>query len=580
MPPKKERKKLKIVKIPLDYVPEDIPAKFPPMPILYLELLENKQKIKPELRNKEYVPKVLSQMDLGSTSSSGLSLKPMSDKKSDSKDKQKEETVDIKFEDDESRREDSKRDESRREDSKRDESRRDETSKKDESRRDEKDDKKKKSTRSSDRMKKLLDFTDYDKEEKSSDKKDESSRKDENDKYKKDLERQDEEEREREKRSRDRDIREKDERPRKEERSRDGSRRDGSRRDGSRESKRDKHSRDSKHSREDKYRRSRHRSRRHKHRRDSKYESRRDESRRDESRRDESSHRDEKDDKRDEKRDNKKDESRRDDSKQSESSKRLEDLLRGKDETRDESRRDESQRSDEKQDESKRDDKPPSPPIPNIPPRLSDIEKGEVNQASYKTAAGVSIPLRDMTRPNQSDEEEMNKKRELLFRFDILRRSYKGAVIPEYSEYTDLSTMQKSYDDTVRRLSLDATVDSYKKYLIGGFMVVEFVLGSWFKFDMNGFTQQQLVSMSSYERLLIELGEKSYLSQQSNWPVEFRLLFLIVVNAAVFIVSKMVFKATGANFMSMLKFQTEQPMAAQQPKKKMRGPNINLSDLK
>ena len=202
-----------------------------------------------------------------------------------------------------------------------------------------------------------------------------------------------------------------------------------------------------------------------------------------------------------------------------------------------------------------------------------------MNQASYKTASGVNIPLRDMTRPNQSDEEEMNKKRELLFRFDILRRSYKGAVIPEYSEYTDITTMQKSYDDTVRRLSLDATVDSYKKYLIGGFMVVEFVLGSWFKFDMNGFTQQQLVSMSSYERLLIELGEKSYLSQQSNWPVEFRLLFLIVVNAAVFIVSKMVFKATGANFMSMLNFQTEQPMAAQQPKKKMRGPNINLADL-
>ncbi len=56
MPPKKAQR-LKVIKIPLDYTPEDIPAKFPPMGVLYLELLENKQKIKPELRNVDYVPK-------------------------------------------------------------------------------------------------------------------------------------------------------------------------------------------------------------------------------------------------------------------------------------------------------------------------------------------------------------------------------------------------------------------------------------------------------------------------------------------------------------------------------------------
>ena len=219
--------------------------------------------------------------------------------------------------------------------------------------------------------------------------------------------------------------------------------------------------------------------------------------------------------------------------------------------------------------------------VPRIPPKLSDIEKGEGNKATYKVAGGANVPLRDMTKLSQGDEEEANKKRELLFRFDILRRSYKGAVIPEHSEYTDISTMQKSYDDTVRRLSLDSAVEGYKKYLIGGFMATEFVLGNWFKFDMNGFTQQQLLSMNSYDKLLIELGEKSYLSdQQSNWPVELRLLFLVVVNAAVFIVSKMVFRATGTNFMNMMNVQAEQVASTQQrPKKKMKGPEINISDL-
>jgi hypothetical protein len=91
----------------------------------------------------------------------------------------------------------------------------------------------------------------------------------------------------------------------------------------------------------------------------------------------------------------------------------------------------------------------------------------------------------------------------MLMKFNILKRTYKEAIIPEFSEYTDLVTLQKSYDDTVRRLSLDSAVENYKKYLIGGFMLVEYVFGMWFKFDMKGFTQQQMVSMNSYERRII-----------------------------------------------------------------------------
>ena len=48
--------------------------------------------------------------------------------------------------------------------------------------------------------------------------------------------------------------------------------------------------------------------------------------------------------------------------------------------------------------------------------------------------------------------------------------SYPGSNIPDYTVHTELTTLEKSYTDTVRRLSLDSSVESYKTYLVYGFM--------------------------------------------------------------------------------------------------------------
>lgn len=208
-------------------------------------------------------------------------------------------------------------------------------------------------------------------------------------------------------------------------------------------------------------------------------------------------------------------------------------------------------------------------------PTLAELEK-----------SGGYIPkkeLRDINQTVRNEQQEEDTKRELLFKFDLLRKSYPGSNIPEYSIHTDLTTLQKSYDDCVRRLSLDSTVENYKTYLVYGFMACEFVFGNFLGFDMQGFTQQQIVSMNSYEKLLIELGEKSYVPTGSKWPVELRLLFMIIMNAAFFVISKMLMKKTGANLMGMINGMKGSPQqstgAPPMRKRKMKGPNIDLGDI-
>lgn len=216
-------------------------------------------------------------------------------------------------------------------------------------------------------------------------------------------------------------------------------------------------------------------------------------------------------------------------------------------------------------------------------PTLAELEqKGKFN---------ITHELRDINQIPMSEYDQDDRKRELLFKFELLKKSYKNisVPIPEVTIHTDLNEMQKLYDGTVRRLSLDSTVENYKNYLMCGFMVTEYFFGSFLGFDMAGFTQEQMINMHSYEKLLIELGEKSYVPTGSKWPVELQLLFLIIVNAGMFIIGKMISHKIGTNLMGMMKNmntvsnptmtkQAEPSSQFNRPKRKMKGPD-NLEEI-
>jgi hypothetical protein len=186
------------------------------------------------------------------------------------------------------------------------------------------------------------------------------------------------------------------------------------------------------------------------------------------------------------------------------------------------------------------------------------------------------------------EEREQKEREEYIWRFRILKKQYRAAkvTIPEYNEHSDLPEMKRTYDRTIRELQLDDAVESYKSYLIYGFMAMEFISTQWVGVDLEGFTKQQVRMMHKYDRLLVELGEKSYTQWGMNLPVEVRLLGVIILQAGVFYLGKVITSKYGGTISELFKGISGQPpdsnstpSESTQPKK-MRGPKIRADDIR
>jgi len=209
-----------------------------------------------------------------------------------------------------------------------------------------------------------------------------------------------------------------------------------------------------------------------------------------------------------------------------------------------------------------------------IPPTLSQINNGVVRD---------NKGVRDMSKGiSKQEEEDEVQKREYLDKFAILKRKYKEFKVPEFSPYTDIGTMKRTYESALKQLNLDSSVETYKKYLIGGFMATQWVVNKFLKIDMTGFAEQQILSMNQYDTLLVELGEKQRFQVPSQLPVELKLLLLVGFNAIIFIVSKMFLKSSGDNILGSINKMAEKakPATPQAPKPHMKGPSMDdLADI-
>jgi hypothetical protein len=588
----KKTQKLKVVKVPLGYYPENYQPKFPPMPVLYLELLENKDKVKKEMRNKDYTPpqERLAEQQAPLTEQvqdyvdNDFEIKDYSSEYPESRMGKKREPLKILDLSDPKPQvveadEEQPSNTDNKEYYKQSSNNSNNSNNSDD----------KISERLKSRFEKIKD--DY--------KKEQNTDEDSVNRYSRENRRDNRQEEIRDDRQEDRrDDRYEERRDDRQEDRRDD--RYEERRDDRYEERRDERRGDRHEERSDDRREERYEDRRddrQEHRRDDRQEERIDD--RQEYRREEryEDRRDERIDDRQEHRREERYEDRKDDKKFS-----FDNLMDEKDDQTSKTPKGESDNSqrttqnkifdllleDDEPTKNEKFDRQPPYQQPNqytqnsqnmqnmqkrqeysMPPKLSEINTGIVRD---------NKGVRDITRGlTKQEEEEELEKRMLLEKFSILKKKYKEAKIPDFAPYTDLATLKRTYESTVRNLQLDATVDNYKRYLMIGFGGTQWLIQKFLKLDMTGFAEQQILSINQYESLLIEIGEKSYFKTNTASP-EVRLMFLIGFNAVIFVMTKMMFNSAG----SMMKPQPSSTNNSNNNDRKdkphMKGPSFD--DLK
>lgn len=204
--------------------------------------------------------------------------------------------------------------------------------------------------------------------------------------------------------------------------------------------------------------------------------------------------------------------------------------------------------------------------IPSLSPKS---DGGASSTTDSKTAAAGASGSNDTTTTTTAesavDPEEVRKRerQDVYFKYQVLKRMHPTADIPEFTVWSDPKIMADKYDMIVKQLSLDSSVSSWKRYMMIFVMVCEVVLGH-LNFDMEGFAQQQIISMSTYDSLLVEMAEKSYVPRESQWPVELRLFATLLANIVLFVVTKIIAKRSGTNLLGTINGIAQQQQQQQQ----------------
>lgn len=142
----------------------------------------------------------------------------------------------------------------------------------------------------------------------------------------------------------------------------------------------------------------------------------------------------------------------------------------------------------------------------------------------------------------EEDEEEhttqkpdiQEERSDIIWSLKKLKKSHDIKTFPHYDEFTSIDDLKRILKEVKREVILDENINSTKSLLTMGWLGLEKVCTCYLSIDLTGFAQHELQHMNEYHKILVEMGERSYLNWTQDLPPEIRLLCLMLMNAFLF----------------------------------------------
>lgn len=207
---------------------------------------------------------------------------------------------------------------------------------------------------------------------------------------------------------------------------------------------------------------------------------------------------------------------------------------------------------------------PPTSEVNILQPQQIIENKEDVTNKSLEivpssTVATVAIPQQPRTYNTMiqnaidfsglSSADRLREMDSYKVKFSILAKAWPNLNI-KCPENKTLEEVHEVYGVYLKHISVCSEADSYKKYLVVGWLIME-VVASKMGYDIEGYAKLQMKSIGKYDQMLIELGEVSYNKNQNqimgrnSWSPETKLLYVSVMNALFFFVIKAISNFIG-----------------------------------
>ena len=196
--------------------------------------------------------------------------------------------------------------------------------------------------------------------------------------------------------------------------------------------------------------------------------------------------------------------------------------------------------------------------IPSNQPREDPIQQPITDDKTRRRIVRkrrVKKKDKNVSMPNYRSMSEADKAKwsaDFNVKFGILREAYPEFDIPYFDNSTALDVKHQHYDRYVKQIHIDNSVGNYRVYLLVLFAGIELFCVKVLGLDMSGYTINQLRLMNKYDRLLIELGEKTFTSVGSDWPVEARIVVMALFNGIIFLVVRLFASYLGPGLGDMM----------------------------